>query len=49
MKLRGRIWRTKTLLWVGVLIVLMPGIANAQHFYAGKTITVIQGTEAAGS
>jgi tripartite-type tricarboxylate transporter receptor subunit TctC len=49
MKLRGRIWRTKTLLWVGVLIVLMPGIANAQHFYAGKTITVIQGTEAGGS
>jgi tripartite-type tricarboxylate transporter receptor subunit TctC len=36
--------------WIGGLIALLPGISRAQSaFYAGKTITVIQGTEAGGS
>ncbi len=50
MKIKQTLLRTKTLLWLGTFVVLMAGTGYAQsNFYAGKTITVIQGTEAGGS
>jgi tripartite-type tricarboxylate transporter receptor subunit TctC len=46
----SRVWRLRTALGAAALILVAPGLASAQnHFYAGKTITVIQGTEAGGS
>jgi tripartite-type tricarboxylate transporter receptor subunit TctC len=43
-------WRRKTLFWIAVSVGLAPGLAHTQNnFYAGKTVTVIQGTEAGGS
>ena len=50
MKERQTNWHTNTLFVIAALLGLLPGVAHAQnHFYAGKTITVIQGTEAGGS
>jgi tripartite-type tricarboxylate transporter receptor subunit TctC len=38
------------LFWIVAFTCLAPGLAPAQsHFYTGKTVTVIQGTEAGGS
>jgi tripartite-type tricarboxylate transporter receptor subunit TctC len=50
MKTCGCVSRLRILLHSAVLMALTPDLASAQnHFYAGKTITVIQGTEAGGS
>jgi tripartite-type tricarboxylate transporter receptor subunit TctC len=43
-------WRTNLMVWIAASIVAMASAVHAQGaFYAGKTITVIQGTEAGGS
>jgi tripartite-type tricarboxylate transporter receptor subunit TctC len=48
--MKTRQGQVNLLFWIGAVIAFVPNLAFAQtHYYTGKTITVLQGTEAGGS
>lgn len=50
MKTSGITLPARTMLWFAAFMILTPAVAFSQaNFFVGKTITVIQGTEAGGS